>query len=540
VNDDWILLDTETTGLTPPIFVVDLAAQRMRGWSSDGAAFQRLLNHNRDIPVAASRVNGYTREILERDGDPPMEVHGSFRDYVQDLPVASYNLAYDLDEALAPELRRLGFPPLAKRGFCVLRLAQRLLDPVPAGNCKLQTLRQYYTLNGGDAHAALGDVQTAASLLRDVLRPLAEQRGLDTLEKLRRFTEQEWFPSRLPFGKHKGRSFRDAFRDRDLRLWLEWLAQSTNARSARMGRWYLQQLSVRGACAEEHDTFVSLSDPTPEGGVRTLTIYRHPELEQVRAMVAGARLRLAELEAAYTSERSKVDAVRVELFRMLGGMYHERDTLRIELDYRRKRLELLLQGREAETQSLKDGFEQAQAHDERNYEQTRQEALDKRPMTPKDEAELARLWRQLVKLYHPDRFAEDPAKRETYEKLTSAINHAKDIGDVATLRAIAEDPHGFILRQGWQCLDFSDEAELVHLRRLLETLQIQILAAIGSLAELRESPDYELTQLVARDASALAGLARKQAELLQADLDSLKEQLAGLQRGLEELEALEQ
>jgi len=25
-------------------------------------------------------------------------------------------------------------------------LAQRLLDPVPAGNCKLQTLRQYYRL----------------------------------------------------------------------------------------------------------------------------------------------------------------------------------------------------------------------------------------------------------------------------------------------------------------------------------------------------------------------------------------------------------
>lgn len=27
----WILLDTETTGLAAPIFVVELAAQRMRG-----------------------------------------------------------------------------------------------------------------------------------------------------------------------------------------------------------------------------------------------------------------------------------------------------------------------------------------------------------------------------------------------------------------------------------------------------------------------------------------------------------------------------
>ena len=31
-NTNWILLDTETNGLAAPIFVVELAAQRMRGW----------------------------------------------------------------------------------------------------------------------------------------------------------------------------------------------------------------------------------------------------------------------------------------------------------------------------------------------------------------------------------------------------------------------------------------------------------------------------------------------------------------------------
>ena len=30
-NTDWVLIDTETTGLTAPIMVVELAAQRMRG-----------------------------------------------------------------------------------------------------------------------------------------------------------------------------------------------------------------------------------------------------------------------------------------------------------------------------------------------------------------------------------------------------------------------------------------------------------------------------------------------------------------------------
>jgi hypothetical protein len=53
-------------------------------------------------------------------------------------------------------------------------------------------------------------------------------------------------------------------------------------------------------------------------------------------------------------------------------------------------------------------------------------------------------------------------------QLTAAINRAKDAGDIKTLREIADDPHGFILRQGWAPLDFSDEAELAQLRRLTD------------------------------------------------------------------------
>ena len=75
----WILLDTETTGLALSIFVVELAAQRMRGWTTDGEPFRKVLNQNADIPAEASRVHGYTREILERDGEPPVQSIGSLR-----------------------------------------------------------------------------------------------------------------------------------------------------------------------------------------------------------------------------------------------------------------------------------------------------------------------------------------------------------------------------------------------------------------------------------------------------------------------------
>ena len=66
-HHSWVLLDTETNGITAPIYVVEIGAQKMKGWLPDGPPFRRLLNHNADISPEASRVNGYTREILERD-----------------------------------------------------------------------------------------------------------------------------------------------------------------------------------------------------------------------------------------------------------------------------------------------------------------------------------------------------------------------------------------------------------------------------------------------------------------------------------------
>ena len=140
-------------------------------------------------------------------------------------------------------------------------------------------------------------------------------------------------------------------------------------------------------------------------------------------------------------------------------------------------------------------------------------------------------------MYHPDRFADQPDKLETYHKLTSAINQAKDNGDIALLREIAEDPHGFILRKGWANMDFSDTEELTQLRRLHETLQKEIAAVTASLRQLRESPDYELCQLSEQKPGVLDELAAeriKSVELENSALETQAECLAGEIRQLSE------
>jgi len=52
----WILLDTETTGFAAPVFVVELAAQCMKGWEPDGVTFRKLINQNQDLPPQASYI----------------------------------------------------------------------------------------------------------------------------------------------------------------------------------------------------------------------------------------------------------------------------------------------------------------------------------------------------------------------------------------------------------------------------------------------------------------------------------------------------
>jgi DNA polymerase III epsilon subunit-like protein len=540
-NTRWVLIDTETTGLSSPIFAVELAAQRMLGWKPEGEPFRALLDHKVEIPTAASRVHGYTREILQRDGVEPLEAHRRFNKYIETLPIVAFNLSYDLEQVLKPEWKRLGFTASGKPGFCALRLAQRLLDPVPAGNCKLQTLRQYYNLPDRGEHSALGDVQTVADLCERVLHPLAEYRGLDTWWKLASYAADEWYPSRIAFGKYKGRLIHEARSDGVFRGWLEWLTESSNERTANMGRWYLRRIEEDGELLLPGSIITTVEkcrEDLGDGAADArVVIYSNLELDRLKNLVAVARTKLAELETSYTKEKSKVDATNSRLFGLLRAHYQRRDRLRLIVDYREKYLHSLVRGEAAEAAQAEKDFAKAKEESDSDYDITAEMASKKRVLTPDEQGELSVLWRKLVKLYHPDRFVNEPEKHQTYVKLTTAINLAKDNGNIATLREIAEDPQRFIIRQGWAILDFSDEAQLDQLRKLYDALQLEIVTVIESLYLLRESPEYELKELTEKNPELLEKVAAERAIAIEKEIEELAKlatKLAGEIRELDE------
>ena len=437
---------------------------------------------------------------------------------------------------------RLGIEPIGVSGFCALRLAQRLLDPVPAGNCKLQTLRQFYRLPERGAHTALGDVQTVSDLMAHVLRPIAERRGVKSWSDVCAYTSAEWFPSRIAFGKFKGRDFRDARRDQPLRDWLNWLAGSSNPRSASMGRWYLERLNH---VEREDEDVLSLSEAAVElvaqrreGSVETaaaIVVYVHPEIAPLRNMVAAARSRLAEIETNYTRDRCAVEATQAKLFNLVREHYQRRDRLRLIVDHRRKYLKVLLASGDEEAARVADEYEKARARSDSNYEDAARAATKKKELSVEEETELKTLWKKLVLLYHPDRFAGEANTIDTYEKLTSAINRAKEEGDIELLREIANDPAGFILRQGWTRLDFSDATEIESLRKLLDTLRAEIIDKLEALNDLHESSEYELHERSSRQPGLLDEVGADLAKAISAEIVRLETEAEKLKSEIAEL-----
>lgn len=537
-KDSWILVDTETTGFTAPIFAVEIAAREMLGWEPVGEIFRKMINHGVDIPAEATRVNGYTPEILERDGCPPIEVYDEFSNFVGGLPICSYNLDYDLKKVLLPEWERLGIDPIGSEGFCLLRLTQRLLDPSPAGNCKLQTLRQFYRLPERGAHTAAGDVATVVDLL-SMLAPIAELRGIRSSGEIKDYLAQEWFPSRIPFGKFKGADYRDAGQSPALHSWLVWLSESSNARSAEMGMWYLDQLSKEDAdeLAVFFDARLEHSSPDSSED-QAVVVYRDLPLEELRRLIETARTRLAEIEADYARERNAVDVVQNKLFSLLMGLYRERDILRLRRNYRRQFIDCLLNYGEGEAEEVNEEFGRAQSEQDKSYDEAERASENVRLLATEEHTELRAVWRKLVCLFHPDRYNNDPAKHAAYSQITASINQARDEGDIELLREIARDPESFSLKHGWTALDFGEERGVAKLRTLYTALQSEILARLDAINCLRESPEYQMLELstkwpnyIEKISTELGGQLEEEIASLIVEIDELEHEINALQAG---------
>ncbi len=98
---------------------------------------------------------------------------------------------------------------------------------------------------------------------------------------------------------------------------------------------------------------------------------------------------------------------------------------------------------------------------------------EKQELSAGEAAEVSQLWRKVVKLVSPR-----PLRARAWRASRCRCRGSGHRQRGALHCAIAEDPHGFILRQGWAALDFGEEREIAQVRRLWESIELEIIRVL--------------------------------------------------------------
>ena len=250
-----------------------------------------------------------------------------------------------------------------------------------------------------------------------------------------------------------------------------------------------------------------------------------PAMAELRRLVEAARDTLAEVTFEYTELRHAVAATQARLFRHLHAQSLQRDLLRMRLRMRRKYLAALV----AEGATAAERVRREQIRNERTvneYEQTARILDARKPLSDEEARELKLLWRKLVRLYHPDRLGDDPARQAIHARLTTEINRARDAGDLATLKAIAADPEGFVASRGWGSSTSPARSDANGLRQLHDGLLKQTAEVRAALERFRATDECILHVFLLEHPEDFDSIVTEYREDLEKAIASLHEELA--------------
>ena len=232
---------------------------------------------------------------------------------------------------------------------------------------------------------------------------------------------------------------------------------------------------------------------------------------------------------------ARADFIQRRLYALLRDRYRRRDRLERLVEYRLRYVDTLLQDGEEQAENVAGAHEEAQVELEADYEALDRDVDRRTQPTPEQEQEIKMLWRKLVKMYHPDRHAEEPEKQERYNLLMQDINQARDKGDVEVMREIANDPQGYIERQGWGRLDIDDGDDPDHLTRLYEGLRTQIATLLDRLNALHESSAFDMHRRIEAAPEVLDEIVEEQGAILDEEIAALEAQAREAGRKIEAL-----
>ena len=148
MTDNYIVLDTETTGLNPARDkVLEIGAARIEQ-GRVVETFETLIDTGVPIPERITELTGIT-DAMQAEGKKTEEAFREFFDFCKDLPILGHNITFDFS-FLKQMAVNLGYS-FEKDGIDTLKIARKVLADLPSR--RLPDLCVHYGIDPRNSYA---------------------------------------------------------------------------------------------------------------------------------------------------------------------------------------------------------------------------------------------------------------------------------------------------------------------------------------------------------------------------------------------------
>lgn len=154
--NQFVVVDLETTGLSSSTDeIIEIGAIKVSLDSNQHITFQTLVKPAVKLPRKIVEITGITQAMLDTDGIAPQEAIEQFIEFVGDLPLVTYNAAFDIG-FLTNAYKRCG-KTLINKYDCALKRTRRAWPEFP--NHRLSYITTLMNLPQSNQHRALADCE---------------------------------------------------------------------------------------------------------------------------------------------------------------------------------------------------------------------------------------------------------------------------------------------------------------------------------------------------------------------------------------------
>ena len=182
---EFVVFDTETTGMPPGARLLEIGALKVRGHHVVDR-FERLVYPESPIPSSVIRIHGIDDKLVQ-DAPTADQVLPEFLQWIGKAPLVGHNVRFDAT-VLAAEAARYGIVLPSNPTFCTLLASRKLLK---RRSHALEALVQELGLPSATHHRALADAEHTLNLMRKMemmfgrefrTSTMGQGRALDTFE----------------------------------------------------------------------------------------------------------------------------------------------------------------------------------------------------------------------------------------------------------------------------------------------------------------------------------------------------------------------